>query len=99
MWIFAGAATVATEGILVDDASRLGIDAPREGAIVAELRPDAGEAKGGIADSQMEASKSCHDAEDPCAEGTCCWRRTKAVGSLQMQGLQAKEALSDKSVI
>jgi hypothetical protein len=84
---------------LVEDASKLGIGAPRAGTIIAELRPDAGEAEAGVAEAQMEASKGCHDAEDPCAEGTRCWRWTRAVRSLQMQGLQAKEALGDKSVV
>ncbi|CZR52094.1 uncharacterized protein PAC_01971 [Phialocephala subalpina] len=83
----------------VEDASKLGNGAPRAGTVIAELRPDAGGVEAGAAEAQIEASKGYHDAEDPCAEGTRCWRWTRAVCSLQMQGLQAKEALSDKSVI
>jgi len=91
MWIFA-AATVSTEGIpagtdaiargAIEDASKLGNGAPRARTVIAELRPDAGGAEAGAAEAQMEASKGYHDAEDPCAEGTRCWRWTRAVYSL-----------------
>jgi hypothetical protein len=69
----------------IEDASKLGNGALRAGTVIAELCLDAGGVEAGAAEAQMEASKGYHDAEAPCAEGTCCWRWTRAVCSSRQQ--------------